>query len=292
MKPGLPSDLPIVDHHAHLSANGEGIAAVRRFAAAGGTHLFLATQNYAPGVPLRLEEYVAQFDETERLAGQSAREAGVTVYSVLAPYPVDLVRQAEQLGAREAIALQNAALDLAGRRVREHRAVALGEVGRCHFPVEPAIQAAGVEVFRHALEVARDVGCPAVVHSEDLDASGFAALAGFAAAVGCPAGRLIKHYARTVVPAAARAGVTPSFLARRDIVLEARGGPGPWFLETDFLDDPARKGAVLDLATVPRRAAAIASEGPDAVESLWVPFAESVRAVYGFTPVVGERSGS
>lgn len=290
MTPGLPADLPIVDHHAHLSANGEGIAAVRRFAAAGGTHLFLATQNYSAGVPLRLEEYAAQFDETERLAEQAAREAGVTVYSVLAPYPVDLVRQSEHLGAREAVDLQNAALDLAGRRVREHRAVALGEVGRCHFPVDAAVRAAGVEVFRHALEVARDVGCPAVVHSEDLDASGFAELAGFAATVGCPAGRLIKHYARSVVPAARRAGVAPSFLARREIVLEARGEPGPWFLETDFLDDPRRPGAVLDLTTVPRRARQLVDSSPDAAERLRTPFVESVRQVYGFTPEVGERA--
>ena len=49
----LPADLPIVDHHCHLSPSGEGIRAAQRFRAAGGTHLFLTTQNYETGYPAR-----------------------------------------------------------------------------------------------------------------------------------------------------------------------------------------------------------------------------------------------
>ena len=63
----------------------------------------------------------------------------------------------------------------------------------------------------------------------------------------------------------------------------------PWFLETDFLDDPARPGAVLDLATVPRRALAIAEAAPDGAERLRIPFVESVQKVYGWRPEVPER---
>ncbi|HKV90828.1 MAG TPA: hydrolase TatD, partial [Thermoplasmata archaeon] len=83
----LPADLPVVDHHCHLSPNGEGVAAAGRFRRAGGTHLFLATQSYAPGPITRLETYEAQFETTERLARAIRTEVGVVVYLVVAPYP-------------------------------------------------------------------------------------------------------------------------------------------------------------------------------------------------------------
>ncbi|MGI0156215.1 MAG: hypothetical protein ACREDE_08840, partial [Thermoplasmata archaeon] len=63
----LPRGLPVVDHHCHLSPSGEGVGAARRFHAAGGTHLFLATQNYGPGVPTSVGDYARQFETTEQL---------------------------------------------------------------------------------------------------------------------------------------------------------------------------------------------------------------------------------
>lgn len=290
MSSGLPPDLPVVDHHAHLSAQGEGVEAVRRFAAAGGTHLFLATQDYG-AVPLSVDDYAAQFDETIRLAHAGTAATGVRIYCLLAPYPVDLLRQEEKLGLSAAVALQQAAIDLAGRRVRAHEAVGLGEVGRIHFAVAPPQRSAAEEVFRYACGAAHDAGCPVVMHSEELDATGYAEVARLAASMGLPPDRVVKHYARTVLPADQLAGVVPSYLARRETVRAAVDAPGPWFLETDFLDDPARPGAVLDLTTVPRRAVALAATGPEGVERLRGPFVESVRRVYGFAPEVDGARG-
>ncbi|MFZ0699074.1 MAG: TatD family hydrolase [Thermoplasmata archaeon] len=284
----FPSDLPVVDHHCHLSPSGEGVAAARRFRSAGGTHLFLTTQNYEGRPPNSLSDYARQFEVTEDLARRIREEVGVSVYSVVAPYPIDLVHVSTTIGLPAALELQRSALDLAGRWVRERRAVAIGEVGRPHFEVDAATRAACDEAFHHALEVARDSDCPAVVHCEDLDANGYREIAALARAAHLPAHRLIKHYARQYVGETERAGVTPSFLARRELVGRALADPGPWFLETDFLDDPSRPGAVLDLATVPRRAHAIAERSPESAERLRIPFVESIRRVYGWAPEVGK----
>ncbi len=284
----LPADLPVVDHHAHLSPRGEGVEAARRFARAGGTHLFLATQNYGTTPPSALDDYRAQFETTRALADRIRAETGVVVYAVVAPYPVDLVTVAPRLGVAEALALQLDALDLAGRYVRERRAVALGEVGLPHFEVPPEVGAACDRAFDAALAVAHDVGCPAVVHSADLDARGYADLADRGRRAGLPPGRIVKHYARARVTE--RAGIVPSYLARREIVRDVRADPAPWFLETDFLDDPARPGAVLDLSTVPRRAEAALRADPSAAEWLRRPFETSIEQVYGWRPELG-RSG-
>jgi TatD-related deoxyribonuclease len=281
--------LPVVDHHCHLSGAGEGVRAAVRFHDAGGTHLFLATQNYEPSVPTDLDTYRRQFEITEGLA-RSVREAcGVVVYVVVAPYPVDLVRAAERLGVAAALELHRRALDLAGQWVREHRAVALGEVGWPHFPIPPEVEEAVRSAFRHALEVARDVGCPAVVHSPDLDDAGWRELEKEAARCGLPARAVVKHYARARLDPTIGVGVVPSYVARRELVNAVVADPAPWFLETDFLDDPARPGAVLDLATVPRRAAAIARRSPSEAERLVVPFVRSVEQVYGITPELPVR---
>ena len=288
----LPRGLPIVDHHCHLSPNGEGVAAARRFRSAGGTHLFLATQNYEPGVPRSIDDYRRQFETTEGLARRIHQECGVIVYPVLAPYPIDLLGAAHDLGLGPALDVQRGALDLAGRWIREHRAVALGEVGRAHFPISNAEAAAIDAAFRHAFEVARDVGCPLVVHSADLDPAGYAELDERAREAGVPPSKVVKHYARSRRTPEELHGVTPSYLARRELVRAVASDPSPWFLETDFLDDPRRPGAVLDLETVPRRARAIAEDPGGSPDRLFVPFAESVERVYGWRPEPLEDPGS
>jgi len=281
--------LPVVDHHCHLSPAGEGVKAAARFAAAGGTHLFLATQNYDAQVPTDLNAYRRQFETTERLAQDVRASSGVVVYVVVAPYPIDLVRAAETLGVEGALALHREALDLAAAWVREQRAVALGEVGWPHFPVPAEVAAAQREAFRYALGAARDAGCPAVVHCPDLDAAGWRELQEEARRAGIPPHHVVKHYARSRLEPTSGVELVPSYLARRELVTEVLQDPGPWFLETDFLDDPARPGAVLDLATVPRRAIAVARRSAQDAERLATPFLQSVRRVYGLTPELGAR---
>jgi TatD-related deoxyribonuclease len=280
----LPSDLPVVDHHCHLSPSGEGVGAARRFRAAGGTHLFLCTQSYGPQPPATLEGYREQFETTEGLARKVEQEAGCKVYVVIAPFPVDLVGQVATLGAAGAVELHRGVLDLAGQWVRERRAVALGEVGWPHFDVSNEVREAARSVFTHALEVAHDSDCPVVIHSEELTPEAFHDLAERGRSCGVPPERLVKHYARTSRSLAERSGMAASYVARRELVTEVLTQEAPFFLETDFLDDPRRPGAVLDLATVPRRAVAIASQGSAALERLRVPFVESVSKVYGFAP--------
>jgi TatD-related deoxyribonuclease len=288
----IPSDLPIVDHHCHLSPNGEGIAAARRFRDAGGTHLFLATQNYDLHVPRSIDDYRRQFTATAELARSVESATGVQCYAVVAPYPVDLLDQAERLGAPAAVELQSAALEAAGEMVKEQQAVALGEVGRPHFPVADELRESIDEVLRRALEVGRDVGCPVVVHSADLDPAGFQELAGFAARTSFPIQKLVKHYQREVRGVSEYAGIVPSYLVRREIADASLEAGGNYFWETDFLDDPKRPGAVLDLATVPRRAARAMEQGMGAEDRLRGPFQRSIEAVYGFRPEAGGRRPS
>jgi len=251
MKPRF--DLPVVDHHCHLRPGPIAREQVRRFVRAGGTHLFLTTQNYRDQPPSTLEDYQDQFETTVGLARQLREDFGLGVYVVLAPFPVDLVHVAPHLGLTKAEDLQDQALRLAARYIQEEKAVALGEVGRAHFPVPSDVGESLERVFDKALEIARDISCPVVLHTEDLTESTWSSLARRTRGVGLSPERVVKHYAREIVSASVREGLGVSYLAKRDLVRLALADEGPWFLETDYLDDPRRPGLVLPLDTVPRR---------------------------------------
>ncbi len=288
-------DLPIVDHHAHLRPGPHAKEEVRKFERMGGTHLFLTTQNYREDPPVTLEDYRDQFLTTLRLADTLRAETTVGIYVVLAPFPVDLVSQVPLLGLGPAEALQRDALRLAGNFIREGKALALGEVGRPHFPVEPHLMEAAQRTLVAALETARDLGCPVVLHTEDLTSATYQEMGRLARGVSLPIERMIKHYARQVTPVDQRDGLTPSYLAKRDLVMGTLRDPGPWFLETDYLDDPTRPGAVLPLETIPRRvrwllqmaedpgAPRPTGAGPDDLDPLQclrIPFLDAPERVY------------
>jgi TatD-related deoxyribonuclease len=281
--------LPVVDHHAHLREDRASLEAATQFARLGGTHLFLATQNYLNRGPDSIEDYRAQFETTLSIARTVERETGVRVFPVLAPYPVDMLGQAERHSLAAAVEIQVGALELAGRYVRERKAVALGEVGRAHFPVSPEATAAQAEVLAAAIRVARESGCPLVLHTEDLDEHGYEELSALAAKGSLPLNHVVKHYARTYLPAVQRHGVIPSFLAKRETVVAALSDPSTWFLETDYLADPERPGAVLALDTVPRRVEWLRRTQPELVERLRIPFVEAPRKVYGLELTVPKR---
>ena len=88
------------------------------------------------------------------------------------------------------------------------------------------------------------------------------------------------------MPPEGRSGLTPSFLAKRDVVRSALGEGGPFFFETDFLDDPTRPGVALPLETVARRARSLLtscepSRFEEMIRALSIPFVEAPRKVYG-----------
>ena len=88
---------------------------------------------------------------------------------------------------------------------------------------------------------------------------------------------MVKHYAGGRL-----AGPTPSVMSDKDRLIEAAERAEtveePFLMETDFVDDPDRPGAVLGPKTVPRRVRWLREEGREgAIETAHV---ETPAAVY------------
>lgn len=273
--------MAIFDNHFHLDPRGLYLDAAKMFRKAGGTHLMLTHLPY-DDLPLAAAgDYEAAFGRTLLTADRVRERVGITVFVALGPYPVDLLALDERLGLRAAVEAMKGGMDLAADHVRQGKATALGEIGRPHFRVASDLWGASNEVLRHGMELAKDVDCAVVLHTEDPTPATFEEFARMADAVGLPRGRVVKHHAPPLVLPAETAGVVPSVLAREDHLREALRKGGPFLMETDYIDDPRRPGAVLGPATVPRKTAKLRNLGVMTEDDVATIHRDLPQATYG-----------
>lgn len=253
--------VPIFDNHFHLDPRGLYLEAAKMFAKAGGTHLMLTHLPY-DDLPISSgDDYAVAYDRTLKTAELVRAETKVTVFVAVGPYPVDLLGIDEKLGLAAAVEAMRRGMDLAAKLVREGKATAIGEIGRPHFRVATDLWAASNEILHHGMAAARDAGCAVVLHTEDPTPETFEEFGRLADSVGLPRSKVVKHHSPPLTLPDECRGIVPSVLAREDHVREALRKGGPFLMETDYIDDPRRPGAVLGPATVPRKTAKLRGLG-------------------------------
>ena len=267
-------DGPVLDDHLHLDADNEGIEAVRTFARAGGTHLLIVNQpSWKLGVEAEEPEaFHPVFEETIDLAERASDVLPGVAWPVLGVHPGLVSRLLERgLTPAEARDLMSGGLDVAAEYAAEEPAVAL-KSGRPHYEVDEAVWEASNAVLRHALELAAGSGVALQLHTEATE--DLTEVASWAEEAGLTSERVVKHYASGRCD-----GVTPSVICDKDALSTAATREDPFLMETDYLDDPERPGAVLGPKTVPRRVDWLAERGFEgAVRRAHV---ETPRRVYG-----------
>jgi len=126
--------------------------------------------------------------------------------------------------------------------------------------------------MKHAFALGAAVDCAVQLHteaSEDLTE-----VTDWAAECGLDPYRVVKHYASGRL-----AGPTPSVMSNKDRIETAAESGEPFLMETDFIDDPDRPGAVLGPKTVPRRVRWLREQGYDA--AIRTAHVETPEHVYG-----------
>lgn len=272
--------MPVLDNHFHLDPRGRGPEAVKEFLRAGGTHLLVVHKPYRDLAPGSVERTREALERTLALA-RRAEEAGARVRVALAPHPAELTEMLRAgLGLEEASGIYEAGLALAAEHARAGRCVALGEVGRPHYPVGPEVWERANALLGRALELARDAGCAVLLHTETATAEVFADLAERVRRAGLPLEKAVKHYSPPLV-GPENHGLMPSVLASRASAAAAVRQGTRFLLETDYIDEPERPGAVLGPKTVPRRTFELLAAGLLTEEQVWRIHGENPRSVYG-----------
>ncbi|WP_246983504.1 TatD family hydrolase [Halorientalis marina] len=268
-------DRPVLDNHLHLDpVNGRNTAAVEDFASLGGTHLLVLNKpSWLLGVDVEAkDDFREVFDLTVAAVEDATEVLDGRAWPVLGVHPA-LISQLLDRGfaVEEARDLMQAGLDVAAEYVADGPALAL-KSGRPHYDVDDDVWTAANDVMKHAFELGAEVGSAVQLHTEG--GEDFTEVAEWAEDRGLPRERVVKHYSGSHVE-----GPIASVLSNEDDLAAAAERDDPFLMETDFIDDPDRPGAVLGPKTVPRRVRWLLEEGyEEAVERAHV---ETPARVYG-----------
>ena len=276
----IDAETPVLDNHLHLDPDhGRGLEAVDDFARMGGTHLIVINKpSWHLGVEADDgEDLRPVFERTIEIVAEASDRLEGRAWPVLGVHPGLVSRLVDERGLspQEAAAIMQGGLDVAAEYVREGEALGL-KSGRPHYDVSGDVWDASNAVMRHAFELGADLECAVQLHAEA--SSDFTEVAEWAEEAGLPAHRVVKHYAGGRLE-----GIIPSVMSEKDRLEVAAERGKPFLMETDFVDDPDRPGAVLGPKTVPRRVAWLLEQGYEA--AVRTAHVETPELVYGVDTV-------
>ena len=205
-----------------------------------------------PSLVIKEKSYKSCYHETLQMAEEicSALDIGVSV--TVGPYPVDYLKLNEKFGRDETIRIMKKGMDEAAILCEERKCIAIGEIGRPHFPVDPQIIEDSNIILEYGMQKARDVDVPVVIHTESTTPQQCKELAEMGRRAGLSPEKIIKHFAPPLITLDENYGLMPSVLASKKNIIEALKKGSRFLMETDYIDDPRRPGAVLGPKTVPK----------------------------------------
>lgn len=285
---------PIVDNHFHLNRKGLFLQAAGEFKRAGGTDLILVHCPDFSAPPSTREGHFETYKDTVKMAAEVRETHALGVRVVLGPHPAAFAHQFAawleedgEDGAERAMNNYRNSIDAALELVHEGKAHAVGEVGRPHWPVSDRVWDLSNTLLEETMSMARKERITLQLHVEGELETTYSDLAAMADRVGLDKRRLVRHYAPPTLTGSVTQGLTPSVLigkgAIEEVLSTAESSTHGFLLETDYMDDVRRPGAVLGPKTVPKRTNQLLEAGLDE-EFLWKAHQELPDYLYGPSP--------
>jgi len=186
------------------------------------------------------------------MAEEIRAAVGIGVFVVVGPYPVDILPLQEKFGRETAIEIMKKGMDEAAVLCEERKCIAIGEIGRPHFPVDQQILQDSNDILFYGMQKAKDVGVPVVLHTEITTPMQCKELVEIGGKVGLNPEKIVKHFSPPLITSDENFGLMPSVLAIKKNIVEALQKGARFLMETDYIDDLRRPGAVLGPKTVPK----------------------------------------
>ncbi len=252
-------DLPLCDNHAHVNpARGIGPRELaRRFKREGGKFIVVVSLltwslGLEPGDLRSLEVLYRHTIESVK----AIREEGVNAIAIIGLHPAELYELSKRGWDRERIRkFVKEAMGLIRRFVESGEAKGIGEVGRPHWPVSQSEFEFFNELLLEFLELARDLDAAVHIHSERNGLQTAKSIAELAKRANCRPFKVVQHHAEPVtVGFLYENGIIPSIpIGRKGEFEEALRHGKTFTIESDYLDDPKRPGAVIPPWALARR---------------------------------------
>ncbi len=241
----------IFDNHMHLSEKGRYIEAIKEFKKYGGTHL-----NFCPYTNVEKiikKGYIKCYEDGLKLAKKAMEKTNIKIYLTVGPYPIDYIKLKEIVGREKAIELMMKGMEEAQKFFLEGKAIAIGEIGRPHFKVDKQTWEDSNKIMEYGMLLAKEANSPIILHMEKANPSNMKEIAERARKIGLDTNKIIKHYSPPLIKEEENHGIFPSIISTEENIKEALKKGLRFMLETDYLDDLQRPGAVLSLKTIPRK---------------------------------------
>jgi TatD-related deoxyribonuclease len=269
---------PAFDNHVHLQRKGRYLDAAREFVRKSGTG-FMLVNLPQDGAPYNIDYFRNMYDEAIKIREDVSSHIQADVLLAIGPYPVTLVDMASSMGLQKAEELMKEAVHLAIEYIVEGKADALGEVGRPHFNVAQDIMDASNGIMELCFSEASKAGCAVIIHSEEATPENMKEISEMCRRSGMDPGRVIRHHCTPLVREEENYGLMPSVKATREYINASLSKGDRFLMETDYLDDMNRPGAVLGIGTVPRRVKEMVEKGVSE-ESIWKINSEFPSSIY------------
>jgi TatD-related deoxyribonuclease len=271
--------LIIFDNHIHLRRDGRFIDAVRDFKKAGGTH-FVLCQYPMPKLVLKNKSYLPAYIETLKMAEEIRANFDIGVFVTVGPYPVDYLFFKEKSDGETAIDLMKKGMDEAAGLCRENKCVGIGEIGRPHFPVDDQTMIDSNDILLYGMQKAKEVQAPVILHAESTTPDSCKEFVEMGFKAGLKPDKIVKHYSPPLILEDENFGLMPSVLASTKNIVSAANKGSRFMLETDYIDDPKRPGAVLGIKTVPKKTIALLEKNVLSEDQIFVIHKENPEKTY------------
>jgi len=244
----------ITDNHMHLDPKGLGVEAAKKFSRAGGTHLFVIYK-YAKdyGIDVKNEkDFEKAYDITIKLCEEVNRKTDLKAYCIVGIHPAEVVELYKKFGEKKTWNLCAKTFDIIAKKYEKKEIIGIGEIGRPHFPVSNEILEFCQRIMNEGLILSKELDCAIQLHLESFEnKEKFYALEKIVKKYGRKE-RVIKHFAPPNVNIFRDIGIMPSIIASKNNIRKAIKEGNRFLMETDYIDDLTRPGAVMGPKTVPR----------------------------------------
>lgn len=275
-------NIPITDNHIHVDPfNGEGpLKVAEKFSRSGGKRMIIPNKpSWTFGEPFNFQKAM---DQVLNYVDEINQNTDVKAHAVVGLHPAELSRLLESgknLETAEKIIKEG--LDYAQSLVLEGKAVAIGEIGRPHYEVSDEEWVLQNDIMVYAMELAQEADCAVQLHTESSHEEQFKEFSLMAKKAGLNAYKLVKHFSGPYTDEKENFGLTPSLISTRDVISKGIKKSNYFLMETDYLDDLSRPGAVLGPKTVPRRTQEFITKGLMSEEDAFKIHSDNVKRVYG-----------
>ncbi|MEM2278377.1 MAG: TatD family hydrolase [Zestosphaera sp.] len=282
--------LLVSDAHAHVSPSGlGGEVVVRRFKDSGGW--FIALVSLPPshyGFSTGLDGIIKSF-ETHVIECSKARKEGVKVACLAGIHPAyvdELVRIAGSHRTDKVLQILGKALEHLKKLRLEGKIDGLGEFGRPHYKTLPESVVVNEIVLIKALEICRDTDSLIHIHTEQGGLATIASVDYLARLAKIPKNKVVFHHATTFLAKTAEEfEYSMTVLGREDLLTNTlESGITKALVESDFIDDPRRPGAVMYPWDISKEVEKLLSKREDYEEVLTKYLIDNVVSLYGVSP--------